>query len=283
MTGHTTASNKFAFKPQTYDFTSTLGSSTKYQFAFKSQISNLDSTRLGPCPPCTNPEIVEIKLVFLDLPLSARKKLDKNNLGWMNPPWVLVQYASKTLLSSENINENAEAIFFSGKYLGNKLERIAQFQRKVIWELWKMQIRQIVLNSRDYVGEGAYKLWKLDPNSQVLANVVFFETLNDWNNLFSTIIWYSYIRSPGFFRICNWILTPQFFKGPFRRLIELSGIIWKHLHWALMFSQINCINKSQITSWLIFSQINLYCINKHFHSQKYGMWTFESIDFWRQA
>ena len=135
VTGHTTASNKFAFKPQTYDFTSTLGSSTKYQFAFKSQISNLTSTRLGPCPPCTNPEIVEIKLVFLDLPLCARKKLDKNlvNLGWMNPPWVLVQYASKTLLSSENMNENAEAIFFSGKYLGNKLERIAQFQRKVIW------------------------------------------------------------------------------------------------------------------------------------------------------
>ena len=81
VTGHTTASNKFAFKPQTYDFTSKLGSSTKYQFAFKSQISNLTSTRLGPCPPCTNPEIVEIKLVFLDLPLSARKKLDKNNLG----------------------------------------------------------------------------------------------------------------------------------------------------------------------------------------------------------
>ena len=51
-----------------------------------------------------------------------------------------------------------------------------------------MQIRPIVLNSREYVGENAYKLWKLDPNSQVLANVVFFETLIDWNNSCLTII-----------------------------------------------------------------------------------------------
>ena len=147
-----------------------------------------------------------------------------------------------------------------------------------------MQIRQIVLNSRDYVGEGAYKLWKLDPNSQVLANVVFFGTLNDWNNnkfyqLFDPRI----LGAEASLEFVTGFLRPSSSKGHFGDWWNFSRIIWKHLHWALMFSQINCIKKSQITSWLIFSQINLYCINKHFHSQKYGMWTFESIDFWRQA
>ena len=116
-----------------------------------------------------------------------------------------------------------------------------------------MQIRQIVLNSRDYVGEGAYKLWKLDPNSQVLANVVFFGTLNDWNNnkfyqLFDPRI----LGAEASLEFVTGFLRPSSSKGHFGDWWNFSRIIWKHLHWTLMFSQINCIKKSQITSWLIF-------------------------------
>ena len=42
------------------------------------------------------------------------------------------QCASKTLLSSEIMIANPKAIFFLGKYLENKVERIAQFKRKLI-------------------------------------------------------------------------------------------------------------------------------------------------------
>ena len=116
----------------------------------------------------------------------------KWNLGWMSPShfcWCIpvqrtVQYASKTLLSSEIMKANPEAIFYSRKYLENKVERIAQFPRKLISELW-MQIRHRAQFKRIWA---AYKLWKLDPNSQVLANVVFFTTLMDWNNQVLTII-----------------------------------------------------------------------------------------------
>ena len=115
----------------------------------------------------------------------------KRNLGWMTPHIFLcipvqstLQCASKTLHSSEIMNANPEAIYFSTKYLENKVERIAQFQRKLISELW-MQIRLCAQFKRIWA---AYKLWKLDPNSQVSANVVFFTTLMDWNNSFLTII-----------------------------------------------------------------------------------------------
>ena len=80
VTGHTTASNKFAFKPQTYDFTSTLGSSTKYQFAFKSQISNLTSTRLGPCPPVPILKLLKLNWCFLCTE-KIRQKLSKFRLN----------------------------------------------------------------------------------------------------------------------------------------------------------------------------------------------------------
>ena len=67
------------------------------------------------------------------------------NLGWMTPLAFFMhpsaeQCAPKTLLSSEIMIANPEAIFFSRKYLENNVERIAQFQRKLILELW-MQIR----------------------------------------------------------------------------------------------------------------------------------------------
>ena len=105
--------------------------------------------------------------------------------------------------------------------------------------------------------------------------------------------------SSCFFRICNWILTPQFFKGPFRRLMELfrnhpktsalsAHVFSKFIVLAKMFSQINCngyfflIFKSIVSSQ--FSQIDkLYqpkktlstnvfqtkLINKNVSSKKY--------------
>ena len=101
--------------------------------------------------------------------------------------------------------------------------------------------------SRDYVGEGAYKLWKLDPNSQVLANVVFFGTLNDWNNnKFYQLFYPRILGAQASLEFVTGFLRPSSSKGHFGDWWNFSRIIWKHLHSALMFSQINCIKNLKL-------------------------------------
>ena len=162
-----------------------------------------------------------------------------------------VQCASKTLLSSEITIR--EEVSFQENIWKTQFERIAQFEGKLIPELW-MQIRYCSIQ------RNIMKILSFTIIQKKVLAIIDIDCF--WNQ--------------GFFRICNWILSPQFFKGPFRRLMEL---FWSHLKTSAlnavnMFSNIFLGLQSQSRSWE-----NLY--EKHSH----GAWIL-LLDFaspWRNS